>query len=215
MKIFSKKEILPITLIIIAFVIGLQLYPGLPDQIPTHWDAQGEINGWGSKDFAVFFLPALAFGIYLLMTFLPLLDPFRKRYQDFKTAYFWIKTALVGFMVILNFYTLFGTKINIIYIITPTLSLLWIVIGYFMPKIQRNYFIGIRTAWTLHSEKTWQETHKFGGKAFIIAGIISFLGAITKEYAFTIFITATILAAFSPVVYSYFVFKKIGGFKNE
>ena len=215
MKIFSKKEILPIILIIVAFAIGLQMYPSLPDQVPTHWNAQGEIDGWSSKNFFVFFSPLLALGIYLLMTLVPLLDPFRKKYKDFEMAYYWIKTALVGFLLALYLYTIFGTKINIIYFIVPILSLLWIVIGYFMPKLKRNYFIGIRTPWTIHSEKTWNETHKFGGRAFVIAGILSLLGAIIKDYAFTIFITVTIIAGLSPAVYSYFVFKKIGGFRDE
>ena len=213
MKVFSKKEILPIVLIILTFIIGLQVYPSLPDQIATHWNAQGEADAWGSKNFTVFFFPLLTVGMYLLMTFIPLLDPFRKKYQSFEMPYYWIKTSLIVFMLVLYLYTLLGTSLNIIYLIVPMLSLLWIIIGFFLPRIKRNYFIGIRTAWTIHSEETWDKTHKLAGKAYITAGIISLLGMFFKEHVFTIFITTIIVASLIPVVYSYFVFKKIGGFK--
>ena len=217
MKIFTKKEVLPIALIIIAFIIGLQLYPSLPDSIPTHWDAQGEVDGWGSKSFAVFFSPLLALGVYLLMTFIPLIDPLRKKYKDFAIYYFWIKTIIILFFLALYFYTLAvakGFSMNINYFILPAISILFIVLGSFMPKIKKNYFVGVSTPWTIHSEEVWSETHKFAGKSFMIMGGVSLLSLLIRSYIFPIFIIAILIGSLSPVVYSYFVFKRIGGFKK-
>ncbi|MBU2545006.1 SdpI family protein [Patescibacteria group bacterium] len=217
MKIFTKKEMLPIILIIIAFVVGLQLHPSLPNEIPTHWDAQGEIDGWGSKGFAVFFTPLLALGVYLLMTFIPLIDPLRKKYKDFAIYYFWIKTIIILFFLALYFYTLAvakGFSMNINYFILPAISILFIVLGSFMPKIKKNYFVGIRTPWTIHSETVWNETHKFAGKVFMIMGTVSLLSLIIKGYTFPIFIIIIIAGSLAPVVYSYFIFKKKGGFEK-
>jgi len=216
MKILFKKELIPIILIALAFIVGFSLYSKLPDQIPSHWNAQGEIDGWSSKNFTVFFFPGITLAVYLLMTFIPFIDPLRKNYLKFAKPYFWFKLLFVVFYVSLYFYTLwsaFGSEIKINYFIVPAISISFILLGVFLPKIKKNYFVGIRTPWTIHSEETWEKTHKFAGKTFIIAGLISLLGVFIVEYSFLIFITAILLASFIPIIYSYFVFKKIGGFK--
>lgn len=216
MKILTKKEFIPITLIILAFIVGLFLYSELPDQVPSHWNAQGEVDAWSGKTFAVLFFPLITLVIYLLMTFIPLIDPLRKNYLKFAKPYFWFRTLFVLFFVSLYFYSLwsaFGAELKINYFMTSAMSLLFILLGVFLPKVKKNYFVGIRTPWTLHSEETWDKTHKFAGKAFIIAGLISLLGNLIPGYSFIIFIIAVLSAAFIPIVYSYFVFKKIGGFK--
>jgi len=213
MKIFTKKEIIPIILIIVAFIVGLQLYSQLPNQVPSHWNAQGEVDAWSGKGFAVLFAPILALAIYLLMTFIPLIDPLKKRYKDFAVYYFWLKVLLVVFLLALYGFTLaigMGFKMNILYFILPAMSILYIIIGLFLPKIKKNYFVGIRTPWTLHSEKVWDKTHKTAGKFFIVAGIIALLGLFIQKYAFGIFIITILAAALGSVVYSYLVFRKIG-----
>ena len=163
MKIISKKEILPIALIIVAFIVGLLLYPDLPERMPSHWNAQGEVDAWSSKNFSVFFFPGLTLGFYLLMTFIPLIDPLRKNYARFRMTYFWFRTIFVVFFVSLYFYTLWvslGSELNINYFILPAMSALFILIGMFLPKIRKNYFVGIRTPWTIHSEEIWDKRHQ-------------------------------------------------------
>lgn len=216
MEILIKKEIIPIILIILAFAVGIYLYPQLPERVPSHWNAQGEVDDWSNKNFAVFFFPSITLGIHLLITFIPLIDPFRKNYLKFAKPYFWFRTLFVVFFISLYLYTLwtaFGTKLNINYFILPVMSLFFILLGIFLPRVKRNYFVGVRTPWTIHSEETWDKTHKFSGKAFISAGLISLIGLFIPKYSFLIFIIAILLAAFIPVIYSYFVFRKIGGFK--
>lgn len=218
MKFFTKKEIIPIFLIILAFFVGVYLYPQLPERVPSHWNAQGEIDAWSSKNFAVFFFPAITLGIYLLITFIPLIDPLKKNYSKFAIPYFWFRMLFVVFFVLLYLYTLraaFGTKINIRYFIVPIISIFFILLGIFLPRVKKNYFVGIRTPWTIHSEKTWDKTHKFAGKVFIAAGIIILLELILPKYTFLIFIIVVLLAALVPMIYSYFVFRKIGGFNNR
>ena len=105
--------------------------------------------------------------------------------------------------------------ININYFIIPLISIFYIVMGIFMPKIKKNYFVGIRTPWTIHNENVWNKTHQFSGKLFILAGIISLLGIFAQNYAFIIFLTAILSAAFASVAYSYFAFRKLKGFENE
>lgn len=213
----TKKDIIPIVIILAALAVGIQLYPNLPDVIPSHWNMQGEIDGWNSKGFSVFFMPFLSLGIYILMTFLPGIDPLRKNYEKFAKVYFWFKVLISLFFVALYSFILsvaLGFKMNITYFMLPAFSVFFIVIGIFLPKIKRNWFIGIRTPWTIHSDAVWSETHSFSGKAFITAGIISFLGIFFPSYSFVIFITVTITVAVISMVYSYFSFKKQGGLKK-
>lgn len=216
MKTLTKKDIIPIVIIFIAFIIGLQIYPNLPDLIPSHWNSRGEVDSFGPKAFVVFFMPFLALAIYFLMTFMPAIDPLRKNYEKFAKTYFWFKVFLSSFFVVLYFFMLAsasGFRMNIIYFIVPIFSLLFILMGFMLPKIKRNWFIGIKTPWTIHSDAVWNDTHKFSGKVFIAAGIVSFFGMIWPFHVFAIFITTVLTAAAVSVVYSYFSFKKQGGFK--
>lgn len=211
----SKKDIIPIVIILIALVVGVQLYPSLPEQVPSHWNSQGEVDAESSKGF-VFFMPLLALAIYVLMTFIPRIDPLRENYEKFAKVYFLFKVLLSLFFIALYFFMLTvasGFSVNITYFMLPAFSILFILIGVMLPKLKRNWFCGIRTPWTIHSDAVWSDTHKFSGKVFITAGIISFLGVFLPSYAFAIFLTAVLTSAVICVIYSYFSFKKQGGFK--
>lgn len=209
----TKKDILPIVLILLALIIGIQLHPSLPERVPSHWNIEGEIDGWQSKNFMVFFYPLLTLGIYLLMTFLPSIDPLKKNYEKFSGVYFWFKIVLTAFLLSLYAFSLtvaLGVNLDINYFILPAISILFISIGIFLPRIKRNYFIGIRTPWTIHSDSVWNSTHRFSGKVFIAAGAISLIGSFIGSHSFTIFLTAILLAVVLCFGYSYFAFRKVG-----
>lgn len=212
MNLFTKKEILPIILIIAIFTIGFLLYPKLPERIPSHWNAQGKIDSWSGKNFTIFFFPCLILGLYLLMIFLPLIDPLRENYRKFSQPYFYFRLLLVVFLGAIYLYTLLaglGWQFNIIYFVLPLFSILFILLGLFLPKIKKNYFVGIRTPWTIHSEEVWDKTHQFSGKIFIAAGLIGLIGFLIPSYAFLIFIISVMAAALISIIYSYFVFRKL------
>ncbi len=218
MKIITKKEILPIVLIILAFVVGLLSYSSLPETIPSHWNAQGEIDAWSSRNFGVFFLPSITLGIYLLITLIPLIDPLKKNYSKFAIPYFWFRTLFILFFVLLYFYTLWAaleTKLNINFFIIPAFSVLFTLIGIFLPKVKKNYFVGIKTPWTIHSEEVWDKTHQFGGKCFIVGGILAIFSLLFPQYFLSIFIAVILLTALTPIIYSYFIFRKINKLNNK
>ncbi|OGZ29188.1 MAG: hypothetical protein A2427_02815, partial [Candidatus Nealsonbacteria bacterium RIFOXYC1_FULL_40_7] len=174
-----KKELVLIFLIIISFAAAFFLYPVLPDRIPIHWNASGQPDDFGSKEFGTFFLPVLSLAVYLLMFLLPKIDPLKKNYESFENAYFWIRSSMIVFFLLLHGFVLsygIGYRFNINYLIIPLISLLFAVIGIFLPRIKKNWFVGIRTPWTIQSERSWEETHNFSGTLFIAAGIISFFG---------------------------------------
>ena len=220
-KLFSLKEIFPLIIILAMVLVSIGFYSAacLPDRIPSHWNAAGEIDGYSSKAFTLIFYPALALGMYLLMIFLPLLDPLRKNYIKFKTPYYFIRLVLVAFFALLFFFSLaagYGYQWNIKNLMIPAISLMIIAFGFILPKIEKNWFVGIRTPWTLGSDKVWQDTHKFGGKTFMLAGLLSFFTIfLPSELAFGLFLAIILVGTLSPVLYSYIVYRKLGLFKNK
>lgn len=220
MKFFAKKEIIPVAIILIMFLFAFSFYfsPCLPDKLPSHWNVKGEIDAYSAKNFALFFPPAICLAVYLLMLFLPLIDPLRKNYKKFAIPYYFIRLALVIFFVCLYFYTLLaglGLKMNIVYFIVPLMALFFVVIGFSLPKIEKNYFVGIRTPWTLENDEVWKKTHKLSGETFVIAGVLGLLTVFFGKHAFWIFIILILVAVFIPVVYSYFLYKKVGIIKGK
>lgn len=215
-----KKEILPILVIASMFILAISFYsaPCLPDQLPTHWNSMGEVDGYGSKMFVLWFFPLLTLGIYLLMMLLPKIDPLRKNYEKFKTPYFVIRTTLVVFFGFLYFYTIIaslGYAPNINYFIIPFVSLMLVVFGIVMPKIKKNYFVGIRTPWTLQSDKVWEETHKVGGISLIVTGILTLFTLGLGKYMITFYVVLIVAGSLVPVVYSYFLYRKLKLFKKK
>jgi len=213
------KEMIPITLIFIMAIIAISLVsaPCLADRLPSHWNARGEVDGYSSKNFALFFYPAITLFVYLLMVLLPKIDPFRKNYEKFKKPYYFIRLFLIIFFFALYSYMILagvGYKFNMKYFMIPTLSLLFLGIGSLMPKIKRNFFVGFRTPWTLQNDEVWEKTHKFGGKTFMVVGALCFFSIFFGDYSFPIFITAIIVGALIPLSYSYYLYRKLGLFKK-
>lgn len=219
MKLFDKKEIIPLFVILIMLLVGAAFYNSgcLPDKLPTHWNIKGEVDGYGSKGFVLLFFPLLTLALYVLMLLVPLIDPLRKNYQKFKKAYFFIRLLLILFFAALYFYTFLaamGTRLGIKYFMIPLLSLLFIGLGEALPQIKRNYFAGIRTPWTLNSDIVWQKTHQFAGKTFMAAGLVSLLALFTGQFAFWVFMVIIIAGALLPVAYSYWIYRQLGLFKK-
>ncbi len=215
----TKKEIVPIFVIIIMSVFAFSLYMApCITKIPTHWNAAGEIDGYSGKAFGALFVPILTIAMYLLMLFLPKADPLKENYQYFEKQYYVIRLMLVLFMAgvfFFTFLTVVGKKLNIMYFMVSFLSLLFIFMGAVMPKIKRNYFVGIKTPWTLQSDEVWIKTHKFAGKTMVAGGVLAFLTIfLPSATAFSFFILIVLLSALLPVLYSYLVFRKLGLFKK-
>lgn len=208
-----KKEWYLIVLILATLVLGLLLYPQLPDKIPSHWNIQGEIDGWTGKTFGVYFFPLLNLGLYLLLLFLPRIDPRRNNYQRFSNAYRFIRIFLHLFLAALYVITLLvalGYPLKVDFLVKFGISLLFLLLGNYMGKIKHNYFVGIKTPWTLASEEVWIKTHRFAAPFWVIGGVLgmitSFLnGAVAGYILFGIIFLVVLL----PAVYSYLLYRKI------
>lgn len=212
---FLKKDWILILLILLGFIMGIYFYPSLPDKMPIHWDIHGQVNGYRSKLFGAFFNPLMGLGIYLLFVALPYIDPKRKNYENFATTYQLFKYVTVIFLFGIHTCTLLnatGVNINIPLFIQISISLLFILMGNVMGRIKHNYFVGIRTAWTLANEEVWRKTHRMAAPLWVAGGILNLIIALLGS-GFYGFIAIIIAVSIVPVIYSYIIYQKIASNK--
>ena len=149
----------------------------------------------------------------MLFLGLPHLDPNKKRYEQFSKVYHLFKGVLVGFMTFIYFLAsaaALGYPVSISYIMPLSIGLLFVVLGNYMSKIKPNWFMGIRTPWTLSNEEVWNKTHRIGGKIFIAIGLIMIIGSFLPiEGYWNLFPWMIILFVLIPLVYSYLLYRKI------
>lgn len=213
MKLWKKIDWLIIFFILTILAIGIYMAPNMPDRVPTHWNIRGEVDGWGSKYINLFLIPSIALVAYILMSFLPAVDPFRKNYEKFAKPYLYFKIFLAFFFIYLEIFLLYSSvrfsppQGSLMFAIP--FSLLLCFIGWILPQLKRNFFIGIRTPWNLISDENWKKTHDFGGKLFILAGVASLIAAFFGSTAsFVVLITSILLAAAISIFYSYLIYRK-------
>ncbi|MDZ7262279.1 MAG: SdpI family protein [candidate division KSB1 bacterium] len=206
-----KTEIVILALVLLSFLIGSYFYPRLPEKVASHWNTRGEVDGYMSKFWGLFLMPFVLIGLALLFIAIPRIDPlkaniekFRKYFDGFIVLFFIFMLAIYLQIILWN--TRIKISPNIAFPIG--LGLLFFYIGILCEKAKRNWFIGIRTPWTLSNENVWERTHKIGGKLFKIAGVVALLGIFFKNYAFFFVIVPVILVAIYTVAYSYFDYQK-------
>jgi uncharacterized membrane protein len=200
-----------ITLVVISFLLAIVLYPVMPDPMPSHWNAAGEINGYMSKFWGLFLMPLITLGMILLFIAIPRIDPLKANIAQFIESYNLMVVLFVVYMLYVYILTLlaaWGVPFNMTTMLLPAMGLLFIVIGFLIGKAKRNFFIGIRTPWTLSSDTVWAKTHELGKWMFIGAGIICIPCAFLGEAAFWVMMIALMTAAFVPIVYSYILWKR-------
>ena len=207
-----KTEILPILLIIFSIVSSWIMFSQMPEQIPTHWNFKGEVDNWGTSFSHVLTINLVMIGMYLLFLLLPYIDPRKERYQEFQKVYHIFKNVMLLFFTLIFFLTnlsAIGYDLNIGLCIPLIVGLLFIVIGNYMSKIKMNWFMGIRTPWTLSSEKVWDKTHHLGAKLFMISGLlIAIDGFLPENYRVPVFILAIAIILIGTIFGSYLIYLK-------
>jgi len=208
-----KKDWFIFVLILAPLAIALWFYPQLPDKMPTHWDIYGNVDGYSSKAFAVFFFPLLNLGIYLLMVLAPKIDPRRENYARFGGAYRLIRIFLIIFLSGLYLATLLaglGYAVKVSLLVKVAVSLLFIVMGNVMGKFRHNYFVGIKTPWTLANEEVWYKTHRFAGKIWVASGLVCLILSLwDAAWASYLFFAIIMFMAFLPMVVSYLYYRQL------
>jgi uncharacterized membrane protein len=195
-----------------CFATGAIVLPHLPPMLASHWSARGEVNGSMPRLLGTFLLPLIMLALFGLWALLPKIDPLDKGYKSFRYVYdfFWI--LIEAFLAYVYAFTLFanlGRPVDMLSVVGPGLGVLFVALGALLPRVKRNWFFGMRTPWSLSSESVWEKTHEFGGKLFIIAGVLILVGAFASPgWSLAFIVWPVILAALTSVVYSYLAYAR-------
>ncbi|HHY78196.1 MAG TPA: SdpI family protein [Clostridiales bacterium] len=213
-----KRELPLILIIILSFAISIYFYPMMPDRVPTHWNFRGEIDGYSGKFSGTFMMPIMSLIMYGLFLVLPVLDPKKNNYERFKSTYVFFRYLFHIFflgmqtMIIL---AALGYKVDISRWVMFSISLLFMLMGNVMGRVKHNYFVGIRTPWTLASEEVWVKTHRMAAILWTVGGFIGAVLSLLKIGLAWILVTIAFIPTLIPVVYSYLLFNKISKTKNS
>ena len=206
----SRIALLSAIVVLLMFITAFYFYSISPARIATHWNAAGEVDGYMDKIW-IFLLPVVSLFLFLLLVYLPRLDPLHKNYKYFQKYYDGFILLLVLFMSFIFLLTSFWNffQFNMIQLMMPAFAVLFFYLGIMMKHTRRNWFVGIRTPWTISSDRVWNETHRLGGNLFIISGVIAVLGVIFPSYFVWFLLVPVLISAIVPVVYSYVVFRRM------
>lgn len=208
----SKKLWVLIGILLLAgIVMSVLAYPRLSEQMITHWDAQGRPNGYSSRLVGVAILPLMLAILAPLLYFIPYIDPLRTNIEAFRTEYNLFLAGFAVFMVYIHALSLaenLGLHLNMSLAIVPPMAFFCWLTGMLLGRAKRNFFIGIRTPWTLSSDAVWKQTHRRGGQLFKAAGVIILFSLVFPSMAFFLMIVPLLGVALYLVVYSYFLYRR-------
>lgn len=200
-------------LCVASLVAHLVLLPQLPNAVPLHFGASGEVNGWGAR-WQALLLDVLPLALLVLFYLVPRIDPkghnyerSGKVYQLFVVLFTLMMTAMTWSTEVIAFGLASGDSFGLV--IPLMVGILFVVLGNYMPRVRDNYTFGFRTPWALDDERIWRRTQRFGGVALIVSGLAFVLAALMGGGIlwFALAVGLTVAGAIGAYVYSYLLWK--------
>ena len=204
------KVIISSVITALPIIAGLILWNKLPEELVTHWGINGEPDGWSSKPFAVFFLPLFLLAIHFICLFFSSFDK-KNSNQNPKAIgiVFWICPMISLLTNAAVYATALGVDVNVPTIAPIIVGIMFLTIGNYMPKIKRNFTLGIKVPWTLADEEVWNKTHRLAGKLWVFGGIVMVpIAFLPPTVAFVALFAVLFVLVAVPTIYSYIIYKK-------
>jgi uncharacterized membrane protein len=199
--------------VLACFVAAFILYPQLPEQVPSHWNAAGEIDGYMGRLGGAFLLPAITLGLFIMLLIIPKIDPRKDNYRKMSRIYSIVVFAFIIFMALMYAGTIaavYGYKMAVPRIAMTGIGLLFILFGTYMRRIKYNYTFGIRTPWTLASEEVWYKTHRNMAPLWVIGGVILLpVSFLPSSWTVPLIVGICLILSLGTMVYSYIVFRNV------
>jgi len=193
--------------ILLPVLLGVILWNKLPQQMPIHWNASGEVDGWSSKAFAVFGMPLVMLAVQWLCVCVTQTDPKKKNHSEkMLWLVFWIVPVIGNVIFAFTYAAALGREVPVEILLPVLLGVGLVVIGNYMPKCRQNYTIGIKLPWTLSSEENWNKTHRLAGWVWVIGGLVMMASGFVA--GFWLALAVTLLMALIPMIYSYVLHRK-------
>jgi len=209
-----RNTTLAVLTVALSVAVTVAVYPDLPAEMAIHWDASGTADDTTSRPIAAFLLPAITAGLLVLFGVIPRIDPLGENVAAFREYYDGFVVALLLFMLYVQGLVLAANlpwvgEFEMTRAILPATGVLFYAAGVVMERAERNWFVGIRTPWTLSSDEVWERTHKLGGRLFKLAGIVAVLGVLAGEYAIYFVVVPAVAVSIVATVYSYYVYQQV------
>jgi len=207
----NTKKYLSIAIVLISFIVGIFLYPVMPDLMASHWNINSQVDGYMPKCWGLFLMPAVSAAMFILFLVLPKIEPRKNNLEKFQQHFDNFIIIILSFLFYIHALTLLwnlGLRFPMGTFLVPAFGILFFYCGVLVENAKPNWFIGIRTPWTLSSDSVWYKTHKLGGKMFKLVGLLCFLGIAFPVYAFFFVLVPSIFIAIYTIVYSYVEYKK-------
>jgi uncharacterized membrane protein len=209
----KTTSIIVLTLIAVAAIAGAILWNQLPAQMPSHWNVNDQVDGTIPRIWGVLLMPLVTLGMFALFLVIPNIDPLKANVAQFRETFNLFIVFIVAFMLYIHALTLAWsvgyTNFQMSAAMLPMIGLLFIFIGYMLRKAKRNFFIGIRTPWTLSSDVVWDKTHQLGSVLFMLSGVLALLGGVSGGVtAFWLMFVPLIGSTISLVIYSYVLYRR-------
>jgi len=208
----KTTSIITLALIALALLAGAVLWNKLPDQMASHWNVNDQVDGYTSKLLGVFLMPLITLGMFALFLVVPNIDPLKANIAKFRESFNLFIVLIVAFMLYIHGLTLAWSlghqDFKMSGAILPFIGILFIAIGFMLRKAKRNFFIGIRTPWTLSSDNVWDKTHQLGSILFMVSGAFAIIGGVFGGMAaFWLMFVSLIGSSLFLVVYSYLLYR--------
>lgn len=208
----KTTSIISFLLIVVAIIAGALLWNQLPDQMASHWDINDQVNGTMPKFWGVFMMPLVTLGMMILFLVVPNIDPLKANIAQFRETFNVFIVLIIAFLLYIHGLTLLWslgfTNFKMSAAMLPFMGVLFIAIGFLLRKAKRNFFIGIRTPWTLSSDTVWNKTHQLGSNLFMASGVLAIIGGLFGGMtAFWFLFVPLIGSTLFLVVYSYVLYR--------
>ena len=207
-----KRDFVPLVLLVLLGIGALIFYPTLPDTIPSHFDADGNPDSFSPKATVVGLNVGSGIVLYLVLTFIPLIDPFWKKIENRYGVLLFFRDVVIAFLVFIFVLTMYSANEQRFpgHVLGVGLGFLFLVMGNYLPRLPRNFFFGIRSPWALASEVVWRKTHQVGGWTFVLAGIlIAGLSLFRVNLGIALLSTLLPVVLFVGILYPLFLYKKL------
>src|SRR5258708_22090203 len=189
------------------------LWNRVPDPMASHWGVNNQVNGTLPRFWGVFLVPLISLGMFLLFLLIPIMDPLKANIAKFRNVFNLFIAFLMLFLVYVYALTLAWnlgfTNFKISLLLLPAVGILLMLIGYMLRSTKRNFFIGIRTPWTLSSDYVWDQTHRVGSWLFIVCGVLACLGSLLGQFAaFRLLFVPLVGSTIFLIIYSYVLYRR-------
>lgn len=214
----KRSNQVSLALVALSCAIVQWFYDRLPDPFPTHWNWRGEADHFTPKPWGPWLLPAAQLGVWALLAVVPAMSPAGYKIEKFRATYDRLLVLIVGFFTVLNALCVaqaLGGHFDMRRGPFVLIGALFVVLGNVLGKTTRNFFVGVRTPWTLASPEVWSRTHRLAGWVFVLGGFVMMAGALLIAHAAVVVIAVTAVTALVPVVYSYVIYRELEGGRSS